>query len=81
MNDLRKNIKKETVKKVEQHVSTYKPFEAIIDIYVDMRVWQMELEKQISEIPRDTERHATLTEILNDLEERIKKYQEELLIN
>jgi hypothetical protein len=81
MKNLRKIIKKETILKVEQHVSTYKPFEAIIDIYVDMRLRQKELENQLSECQKDTESYIVLSEILNNLKTDIENYQEELLIN
>ena len=81
MNELRKTIKRDTIEKVEKHVSSYKPFEAIIDIYVDMRLEQRELEKQILELPKDTERYTVLSEILDDLKADIKNYQEQLLIN
>jgi hypothetical protein len=81
MNELRKAIKREAIDKVEKHVSSYKPFNAIIDIYVDMRIEQNELENQISELPKDSEKYTVLSEILDDLKANIQNYQEQLLIN
>lgn len=81
MNELRKTIKRETIEKVEKKVSTYKPFEAIIDIYVDMRMQQKEIESQLLDCQELTERYDALSKILDGLNEDIISYQEILLIN
>jgi len=81
MNKLRKTIKKETIEKVEKHVSTYKPFEAIIDIYVNMRLQEIELERQLSEHNESIEGCSILAQVLTDLKNDISEYQEQLLIN
>jgi hypothetical protein len=81
MDELRDKIKNETIEKVKNHVSTYKPFESIIDIYVDMRLEQEELAKQILECEEYDKNYDVLSEILNDLKSDIKKYEQSLLIS
>lgn len=81
MEKLRSIIKKEAIEKVERHVSTYKPFESIIDIYVDMRLEQIELERQLLKQSESTNDCNILSQILADLKSDISKYEKQLLIN
>lgn len=73
----RQQLKNEAIKKVERHVSTYKPFESTIDIYVDMKLQEEQLEKQLTDHQEDN----VLNVILEDLKTDIKLYEEQLLIN
>lgn len=73
----RQQFKNEAIKKVERHVSTYKPFESTIDIYVDMKLQEEQLEKQLADHKEDN----VLNVILKDLKADIEMYEEQLLIN
>jgi len=73
----RQQLKNEAIKKVERHVSTYKPFENIIDIYVEMKLQEEQLKKQLEYHKEDND----LNVVLEDLKADIKLYEEQLLIN
>lgn len=76
INFKRQQLKNEVIKKVERHVSTYKPFESTIDIYVDMKLQEEQLEKQLADHKEDN----VLNVIIEDLKVDINLYEEQLLI-
>lgn len=74
---LRKNIKEKTIERIEKRVSDYRPFENLVDIYADMRVQQVKVKDQLAKQPKN----EILLDALSSLEEDIKHYERELLIN
>lgn len=81
MKQLRESIKDKAIEAVERKVSTYKPFETIIDIYVDLIMHQKEFKSQLSEHEEYSDGYNILTQALNELEGDIKAYQERLMID
>lgn len=74
---LRKTIKEEAIERIEKRVSDYRPFENLVDIYADMRVQQVKVKDQLAKQPKN----EILLDALSSLEEDIKHYESELLIN
>ena len=77
MNDVkRENLKRNVVDQVEKVVDDYKPFEAVIDIYVGMLLQKENLESRI----KDNKNNFIMFQALKELNEDINKYKEELMI-
>lgn len=72
----RVNLKRDVVDQVERVVDNYKPFEAVIDIYVDMLLQKENLETRI----KDNKNSTILTQALQELNNDIMTYKEELMI-
>jgi len=77
MNDEKRvNLKRNVVDQVEKVVDDYKPFEAVIDIYVGMLLQKENLESRI----KDNKNNFIMFQALKELNEDINKYKEELMI-
>lgn len=72
----RESLKRNVVDQVEKVVDNHRPFETVIDIYVDMLLQKENLENRI----KDNKNNLILTQALQELNNDIMEYKEQLMI-